>query len=156
MFKVPVAGSTSQSFDQLKRLICDYVYILLLSNLIHHGSTLCLPYHPSTLLPSPAKKKCFPVSNTSILSPTFTSPSPNGVTCIPRHALLLPSSITLYLRSVVMGSLRSAMPVSGSTFGNLQRVVRQEMWYVVTSELEGEAIFAFVQLSSSKAGGPVI
>ena len=85
-----------------------------------------------------SKKKCSPVAKTSIPSPTLITPSSNGVTCIPKHADLLPSSTTLYFRIVVPGSLRSAMPVVGSTLGSLQRVVRHEM-----SRVRGP-IFAYV------------
>jgi hypothetical protein len=72
-------------------------------------------------------KWCSPVASTSILSPTVRIPSSSGVTCIPKHAALLPLSMILYFRMVVPGSFRSAMPVNGSTLGSLQRVVRQEM-----------------------------
>ena len=65
------------------------------------------------------------------------------------------------------GSLRSAIPVVGSTLGSLQRVVRHEMSsvsgpifaYEKMSEcmirMESMRGLTFFQLSSAKAGGPV-
>lgn len=57
---------------------------------------------------------------------------------------------------MVNGSFLSAIAVFGSTFGNLHLVVRQEMCMSREDVESDEVSFAFFQLSSAKAGGPVM
>ena len=73
-------------FSPLCPTLLELFPLMLLPFSIHLGSII-IPYSPIN--------RCSPTSSTSILSPTATLPSFNGVTCIPKHACLLPSSIIL-------------------------------------------------------------
>lgn len=73
-----------------------------------------------------------PISNTVISSPTLNALSlETGTICMPKQPTFgpAPSSTARKLRSVRSGSEGCFSPVTWSTLGSLQRVVRQETSY---------------------------